>query len=82
MIPDGVAVSAQSGLLPRLSQREEVYEFPREWDNAEWVIADQRGFRSTQSIDSGYDRALEEVRTTYRLMYERDGVMVFREAIR
>jgi hypothetical protein len=77
LIPDGASVSAQSGLVARLAHREAVYEFPRGSNEAAWVILDRYGFRSTQSIAAGYDRAVEEVRATHRLVYELDGVLVF-----
>jgi hypothetical protein len=82
LIPDGASVSAQSGLVARLSQRQEIYEFPRRSDEATWVIVDQRGFRTSQSTAAGCDRALEEVRATHRLVYAVDGVLVFTEQSR
>jgi hypothetical protein len=77
LVPGNAPVSAQSGLAARLSQREQVYEFPRGSDEVAWVIVDQRGFRTTQSVAAGYERALEEARATRPLLYDRDGVLVF-----
>jgi len=73
-----VSVSAQSGLLPRLSRREEAYEFPGHAESADWVMVDQYGFRSSQSLAAGYDAMLEEVRATAELVYSENGVEVFR----
>ncbi len=73
-----VSVSAQSGLLPRLSQRVEAHEFPGFSGRADWVIVDRFGFRSSQSLDSGFETELARVRRSYDLVYSADGVEVFR----
>ena len=78
MVPRGEAVAAQSGLAPRLSQRETVYEFPGEWASTSWVVVDAYGFRSSQSIGAGFDAALARVRAEWTRVYERDGVEVYR----
>ncbi|HRC62740.1 MAG TPA: hypothetical protein PLX85_05895, partial [Dehalococcoidia bacterium] len=70
--------AAQSGLAPRLSQRETVYEFPGEWASTSWVVVDAYGFRSSQSIGAGFDAALARVRAEWTRVYERDGVEVYR----
>ncbi|MGE0569822.1 MAG: DUF2079 domain-containing protein [Dehalococcoidia bacterium] len=75
---EDVSVSAQSGLLPRLSQRREAYEFPGHAEDADWVVVDRYGFRSSQSLAAGFDRRLEELRQTAELVYSVDGVEVFR----
>lgn len=80
LIPDdaSVTVSAQSGLLPRLSQRERADEFPANYLGAEWILVDRYGFRSSQSLDYGYDRKFARVRRTAELVYSQDGVELFR----
>lgn len=80
MIPadEGVVVSAQSGILPRLSQRREAYEFPGGSEQADWIVVDRYGFRSTQSLAAGFDAELAEVRETAELVFGEDGVEVFR----
>ncbi|MEO8538648.1 MAG: DUF2079 domain-containing protein [bacterium] len=82
LIPDSpkVSVSAQSGLVPRVSQRNDVWEFPRRSRTADWVLLDQYGFRSSQSLDSGFGRAMVEVRETATLVYAADGVELYRRA--
>ena len=72
------SVSAQSGLLPRLSQRRQAHEFPGHSSMAEWIIVDRYGFRSSQSLAAGFAVKLEEVRRTAELVYSEDGVEVFR----
>ncbi|MEP7216209.1 MAG: DUF2079 domain-containing protein [Anaerolineaceae bacterium] len=71
-------VSAQSGLLPRLSQRANAWEFPQAAERVDWVVIDRYTHRSRQSIASGYDAAVTVVRATFERVYARDGVEVFR----
>ena len=75
---EDVSVSAQSGLLPRLSQRRQAYEFPGHAEDADWVVVDRYGFKSSQSLAAGFDRRLEELRQSAELVYSVDGVEVFR----
>ncbi len=80
LVPDAetLEVSAQSGLLPRLSQRESAHEFPGNAETAEWIVVDRYGFRSSQSLAAGFDERLAVVRRTAELVYSEDGVEVFR----
>lgn len=80
LIPDdpSVSVSAQSPLVPRLSHREEIYEFPSQFDAADYVIVDHHGFIASQSVDAGFYPKLEYTRKNYRHLSSRDGVDVFR----
>lgn len=78
LIPAGDTVSAQSSIVPRLSQRPTVAEFPgRRWE-AEWVVVDQYGARSSTSLAAGFWDALVETRARYERVYEGDGVEVYR----
>lgn len=74
----GVEVSAQSSLFPRLSQRSNAWEFPQAAARVEWVVVDSYTHRSQQSVASGYDAALDIVRSTFERVYARDGVEIFR----
>jgi uncharacterized membrane protein len=76
---ENVQVSAQSGLVPRVSQRIQVHEFPGHIPRADYVIVDKYGFRSSQSINGGFDETLALVRSTYTEIYSADGVEVFRK---
>ncbi|MEO6397470.1 MAG: DUF2079 domain-containing protein [Tepidiformaceae bacterium] len=71
-------VSAQSSLLPRLSQRANAWEFPHAVSRVDWVVVDRYTHRSAQSLATGYESALLEVRATFERVYDRDGVEVFR----
>ncbi len=78
LIPPRDSVSAQSHVLPRLSQREYAFEFPNQHEQVDWVVVDRNGHRSSQSVDTGFDAALEDVRAKFDLVYDKDGVEVFR----
>ncbi len=71
------SVAAQSGILPRLSQRRDAREFPGGATSADWVVVDRYGHISGQSQPE-YESTLAEVRATFERVYERDGVEVFR----
>jgi uncharacterized membrane protein len=80
LIPDDAhaSVSAQSGLAPRLSHRIELYEFPGHASTVDWVIVDQYGMRSSQSLAGGFEDELRTLRTEAQIVYSKDGVEVFR----
>jgi len=74
-----VSVSAQSGLTPRVSQRDHIYEFPRNALESDWVITDKYGVVSGQSGGpADFDKAVQDIHTQLEQVYDRDGVEVFR----
>jgi uncharacterized membrane protein len=78
LVPARVPVSAQTGLVPHLSGRREVYEFPR-LHNAEYVVVDAKGQKSRESAGSGYDVCLQHLGVIgFELVAERDGVALWR----
>jgi uncharacterized membrane protein len=78
LVPPDVPVSAQNTLLPHLSQRPEVFEFPNLHD-AEYVVVDPSLPVTAQSRDAGYTRAIEELAGRgYALIFNNDGVRVYR----
>jgi uncharacterized membrane protein len=77
LVPESAAVSAQSSLAARVAHRERLWEFPGPWEHADMVLVDRYGFRSSQSLDAGFDAELEEVRARGRLVFEEDGVMLY-----
>jgi uncharacterized membrane protein len=77
LVPADASLSAQSGILPHLSQRERVWEFPALHD-AEYVIVDTRGWRAHQSDAAGYDATLASLPARgYCLLTEEEGVMLY-----
>jgi uncharacterized membrane protein len=76
-VPPAVPLSAQSGLLPHLSQRPAVWEFPR-LEAATYVVVDRNGWRSSQAEDAGYQRVLASLPALgYCLLVEDDGVLLW-----
>jgi uncharacterized membrane protein len=82
-VPGGVSVSAQSGLLPHLSQRREIWEFPLhagagESPLAAVVVVDQHGWVASQSRGAGYDEVLASLPSRgYCLKDQDDGVLFY-----
>lgn len=78
LVPAGASVSAHSGLLPHLSQRRDVWEFPRLVDAA-YVVIDRTTDPSQQSADAGYGATAASLpQRGYCLVTEDDGVVLFR----
>ncbi len=77
-VPRVATVSAQSGLLPHLSQRAGIWEFPQ-LENAEYVIVDRAGWRSSQADGAGYERTLNVLPSLgYCPLFSDDGVTLYR----
>lgn len=77
-IPATAALSAQNTLLPHLSQREQIYEFPDVPPHVEWVIVDSELPITQQSREAGYDRVVDELAAWgFREVFNEDGVRVF-----
>lgn len=74
----GVPVSAQNTLLPHLSERKDVFEFPNLHD-AEYVVVDPSLPITAQSRDAGYAHAIEQLPARgFALIFDDDGVQVYR----
>lgn len=77
-IPPDVAVSAQNTILPHLSSREAVFEFP-ELHNAAYVIVDPSLPVTDQARQAGYAAAIASLPDRgFELIFDREGVKVFR----
>lgn len=79
-VPGGESLSAQSGLLPHLSQRQEVHEFP--WlAGAAFVVVDRKSWHSGQANDSGYADVLAALPAEgYCLVMAEDGVELYQRS--
>jgi uncharacterized membrane protein len=81
-IPADAALSAQNTLLPHVSQREHIYEFPNVPPHAKWVIVDTTLPITQQSRAEGYDRVLGELLGWgFREVFSRDGVRVLNREV-
>lgn len=80
LVPDEAVVSASNSLGAHLSARERILSFPR-LDDADWVVADERspGY-ADRFAPVPYANALARLRKDdrWRLVFEEDGVLVFR----
>lgn len=78
-IPPDASVSAQTGLVPHLSNRERIYLFPR-LDDADWVALDTRGQRFAPLGSITYEEGLDELLCdrTFGPVFEEDGLLLFR----
>lgn len=82
MIPDDASVQAQSTLLPHLSQRRWLSEFPKD-QRADYVILDNGLSKSIQSLAAGFDQRHKSLREDgYWLLYSSQGVELWRDAAR
>lgn len=83
LIPDGAVVSAGNSPGGHLSARERILVFPV-IDDAEWVVVDRTRPNMFDRLDpAGFAGALQvlQTRTDFTLVYDRDGVMVFRRTV-
>ncbi len=77
-IPKEASVSAQNTLLPHLSQRQFIFEFPNVPPRVEWVIVDTTLPITQQATGEGYDRVLRELTAWgFAEVFSQDGVRVF-----
>jgi hypothetical protein len=58
-IPANASVSAQTGIVPHLSQRQVEWEFPR-LENAEFVVLEEGGMVSAQGV-AAYQATVESL---------------------
>ena len=78
VIPATVTVSAQGTLLPHLSHREEIFEFP-DLGHAAYVIIDPSLPKTGQARDAGYETQIASLPSKgYEPIFDVDGVRVFR----
>jgi uncharacterized membrane protein len=76
-LPPDASLSAQSSILPHLSERTHIREFPF-LDYAAYVLIDRKGFRAWQSDVMGYDHVLADLPNRgYCLVKAEDGVELY-----
>lgn len=78
LIPEEAAVSTQSNLLPFFAFRQKIYQFPR-IDGADYIILDQKGAVSEQSLEAGYWQRVGRLSSLgFELIKEEDGFKIYR----
>jgi len=78
MIPDGIPVSAQATFVPHLSQRKDIYEFPRVV-NAEWVLLDAERRIPLYDRPAFDDCAADLPALGFEVAREEDGISLWRK---
>lgn len=79
LVPEGVPVSAQGTLLPHVSQRVEVREFPDVRDSTQYAVIDPSLPVTQQALEAGYLERIEQMPARgFERVFDRDGVVVFR----
>ena len=89
LVPDDAAVTATYGMLPQLSQRKEIYDFPNPWesknfgiegeprrdpDRVQWLVVDRQVINADQAAAALLVTILED----FRIVFERDDLLVAR----
>lgn len=79
-IPAGEEVAASSGLVPQLSERPNIWEFPAGF-GSRWVVIDQATRPSQQSLQHGYAGAVARLASAgYELEGQAGGVALWRRS--
>lgn len=83
LIPPEASVSAQSALVPHLSRREVIYEYPRGAESADVVALDLSAPYYTLSNTAEYEASIERLFAdpSLGLIFARDGILVFRRHV-
>jgi uncharacterized membrane protein len=76
LIPKDAPVAAQSTILPHVSQRRDVFEFPLV-QQADYAIIDSNLSISSHEREDGYDVAANNL-AGFETLFDSDGVRVFR----
>lgn len=76
-VPPDVPVSAQSPFVAHLSEREDIYQFPRVLD-AKFVLLDEYGPIPGDDLDDGYDACLAALpRLGFDVVRSEDGITLW-----
>ncbi len=81
MIPPGASVSAQSLLVPHLSERKDIYQFPSGEDQAEYIVLDVTSgwyypFNDTADYVAAFQQLLQS--GNFELLAAQDGYLLLR----
>ncbi|MEX2268285.1 MAG: DUF2079 domain-containing protein [Acidimicrobiia bacterium] len=89
LVPDDAVVTATYGMLPQLSQRAEIYDYPNPWESrnfgiegkpirnprrVEWLVLD----RQVINLDPAATALLTTILPDFRIVFERDDLVVAR----
>jgi len=79
LVPPDAAVSAQSTLVPHLSGRSVIYEYPKGVETVDYVVLDVSAAYYTFPNTAEYEASIERLfgDGAFGLKYARDGLLVF-----
>lgn len=80
-IPDGVSVCAQNSVYSsHLAKRDKFFVFPYEYEKADYVILDEKRLKYIGDRINAirYDTLLQEIPRTHTIVFQEDGVYLFR----
>jgi uncharacterized membrane protein len=78
MIPADASVSAQNTLVPHLSHRRSIYQYPYGSDQSDYVVLDTSGFIYPFTDQQAYDQSVRDLQSSgqFRTIFARDGYLV------
>jgi uncharacterized membrane protein len=83
IIPPTVSVSAQSHLVPHISERRDIYLFPYASDSAEYIFLDTTGDIYPYNDSGAYERAIRVVLSSgqYGVLAWDDGLLLLKRGL-
>ncbi|MCF6149647.1 MAG: DUF2079 domain-containing protein [Candidatus Kuenenia sp.] len=82
VIPDGASVCAQNSVYAsRMAKRDTFYVFPYKYETADYVVLDEKRLKYVgDGINaSHYDTLLQEIPRTHTIIFQKDGIYLFRK---
>ena len=82
MIPANASVSAQNTLVPHLSHRRSIYQYPYSADQSDYVVLDTSGFIYPFTDQHAYDQSVRDLQSSghFRTVFAQDGYLVLQRA--
>jgi uncharacterized membrane protein len=82
LIPEDASVCAQNTLVPHLSQRRYIYQYPYNAEQADYVVLDTSGFFYPFTTQADYDQSVRALLASGRFttIFKLDGYLVMRRA--
>ena len=82
LVPDEASVSAQDTLVPHLSQRRYIYQYPYGADHAEYVVLDTKGYIYPFTNQDDYDQSVKSLldNDSFTTIFDLDGYLVLQRA--
>lgn len=83
MVPPGASISAQTRLVPHLSQRQKIYMFPYANDQADYVLLDLQGDFYPFYGSDAYSRSVKSVLLSgkYGIVKAEDGMLLLKKGL-